>query len=64
MSGMVYECVVNESHPQRKFLAMQQEAPLCCSRPMALLRAATAAASAVPPARRRAPQTCKTPEKS
>lgn len=36
---IVYECAVNKSHPQKKFVIDQQTVPQCCGKLMALLQA-------------------------
>lgn len=56
---IVYECAVNKSHPQKKFVIDQQTVPQCCSKPMARLQAPQAqpAAQAKP-----APQAAATPK--
>lgn len=40
MSEIVYECAVNKTHPQKKFVVTQLQAPVCCAKPMVLLQAA------------------------
>ena len=54
MADIVYECAVNKSHPQKKFVLAQQTVPLCCSKPMALLQA--------PQAQPTTPQAAATPK--
>ncbi len=40
MTDIVYECAVNNTHPQKKFAVTQTQPPVCCQRPMILLKAA------------------------
>jgi len=49
MSEIVYECAVNKTHPQKKFVVTQLQAPVCCEKAMFLLQAAAQGPAPVKP---------------
>jgi hypothetical protein len=46
MANVIYECVVNKSHPRREYSAAPSAVPACCNRSMVVV---PAPASVKPP---------------